>query len=122
MFQPGSNVVNHTDGAQVYKAPRRGIVQHHSVNHSAVPRENSRAIDDLLLNVDTGEVGRGITSTNFIDSEWGRLEDMIPRAISARTEAQRVIMREYIRAAQWCRMNSTGNRWERWCLAAREWI
>ncbi|CAK0843348.1 unnamed protein product [Prorocentrum cordatum] len=47
---------------------------------------------------------------------------MIPRAISARTEEQRVIMREYIRAGQWCRKISTGNRWQRWCSAAHDWV
>ena len=76
----------------------------------------------MLLNVLTQERGEGITATHFIDSEWGRLEDCIPRSISARTPEQREVMDEYIRAAQWLRMMSTGNRWERWCVAARDWV
>ena len=65
------------------------------MNHSARPRENARAVS-MLLNAQPGKRGGGIASTNFIDSEWGRLEEHIPRAIGARTEQQRVVMEEYI--------------------------
>jgi hypothetical protein len=120
-FQEGSNVVLMTDGAMEYRQEKAGIVEHHWVNHSARPRENARAVD-MLLNAQTGERGQGIASTNFIDSEWGRLEQHIPRAIGARTEEQRRVLEEYIRAAQWRRMVSTGSAWEQWCAAAAAWI
>ena len=86
-----------------------------------MPRENGRS-EDILVNVVTGDRERGTTSTNLIDSEWGRMEEHIPRSISGRTEAKRIILDEYIRAAQWCRMHSTGDRWAAWCRAAQDWI
>ena len=120
-FEEGSNVVLMTDGAHEYRKAKPGIVEHHWVNHSARPRENARAVD-MLLNVQTGKRGAGVASTNFIDSEWGRLEEHIPRGIGARTEKQQQLMEEYIRAAQWRRMVSTGDAWEQWCAAANDWI
>jgi hypothetical protein len=110
-----------TDGAMEYRSSQVGVVEHHWVNHSARPRENARSVD-MLLNVVTGARGAGVASTNLIDSEWGRVEEHIPRAISARTADNRVVMDEYIRAGQWRRMVSTGDRWEAFCKAAMDWI
>ncbi len=98
-FTQGANIVLMTDGAKEYRKSKAGIVEHHWVNHSAIPRENARSVD-MLLNVDSGARGRGVCSTNLIDSEWGRLEEHIPRAISARTEKKRETMEVYVRAAQ----------------------
>jgi len=72
-------------------------VEHFWVNHSAQPRD-------------------------WIDSQWGRIEEHIPRGLSGRTVEQRAVLTSYIRTAQWWRQGGTHSRWSRFCAAAAEWL
>ena len=48
-------------------------------------RENSRPLEDLLLDVATGEVGEGMAGTMTLDGEFGHIKDPLPRNLSAKT-------------------------------------
>ena len=97
-----------------------GIIEHHWVNCSRAPFENTRPVE-ITLNAITLEKGPAICSTNTIDSEWDRVVKSIPGRISGRTPQDRVLLDEYIRAAQWDRLVSTEDRWAQFCPAAAAW-
>eukprot|EP00969_Alexandrium_andersonii_P308368 13629781-Alexandrium_andersonii.AAC.1 len=63
-----------------------------------------------------------MAGTQLIDSEWGRLEALIPDRMSARTPEGRARMTAYIRAAQWFRLTGKSDRWPAFCAAAQAYM
>ena len=82
-------------------------------------REWTRPESAILADVVTRETRPGLAGTQTLDSEWGRLEECVPKSASARTPEARELMDMHIRAAQWRRMVGTSDGWAAWCVAAR---
>ncbi|CAE7295465.1 MCM7, partial [Symbiodinium sp. CCMP2592] len=120
VFDEDANVVLMTDSAQAYASVDvPGIVEKHTVNHSE--HEFSRSVS-VLQNVSTRERRPGMAGTQLVDREWGHLKDLLPHGLSARTEEERARYAEYIREAQWKRVLHTSDRWQRFCVAARDYM
>ncbi|CAE7482185.1 MCM7 [Symbiodinium sp. CCMP2592] len=120
VFDEDANVVLMTDSAQAYASVDvPGIVEKHTVNHSE--HEFSRSVS-VLQNVSTRERRPGMAGTQLVDREWGHLKDLLPHSLSARTEEERARYAEYIREAQWKRVLHTSDRWQRFCVAARDYM
>ena len=70
----------------------------------------------------------GMKGTMTIDAEWGFLKNDLPKNCSARTPAMRSKLDILIRAQQFRRMVSTGDRWAAFCglgapaLAWLDWV
>ena len=119
LFDSQSNVVLMTDSAQSYAAvDAAGIVEKHAVNHTE--HEFSRSVS-VLSNVVTADRRSGMAGTQLIDREWGHIKEMLPDSLSARTEEGRLQFSEHIREAQWKRLMHTSDRWQRFCLAAKDY-
>ena len=115
-FSADRPCILHTDGAKAYEGLLPGVVQHHSVNHSAVPMELTKPVV-MLSNVATRELVPGVCGTQLIDSEWGRLEAQLPKQLSGRTADTRDVLDSYLRAAQWRRMQGNRDLWAALCAA-----
>ena len=76
----------------------------------------------MLLDVGTKERGVGMAGTMTLDKEWGLLKEFLHKGVSARTPSQMERTDYLVRAAQWRRMVSTGDRWSAFCAGARHWM
>ncbi|CAE8642611.1 unnamed protein product, partial [Polarella glacialis] len=113
------NLLSMTDGAAAYRCRceqcKQWFEEHHWVNHSRKPRgEFSRPIDAAVADVAIGETRAAIAGTMTLDKEWGLLKAPLPRNISAKTPAEIERCDLLVRAHQFRRMISTGDRWSAW--------
>ena len=121
------NLISMTDGALCYRC-RCEICQavfeeHHWVNHSRKPLpEFSRPVSGVVSDVETGETRDAMAGTMTLDKEWGLLKDPLPANLTARTVAQVERCDLLVRAEQFRRMTSTGDRWAAFLDAARHWV
>ncbi|CAE8614335.1 unnamed protein product, partial [Polarella glacialis] len=115
------NLLSMTDGAAAYRCRceqcKQWFEEHHWVNHSRKPRgEFSRPIDAAVADVAIGETRAAIAGTMTLDKEWGLLKAPLPRNISAKTPAEIERCDLLVRAQQFRRMISTGDRWSAWIV------
>eukprot|EP00973_Karenia_brevis_P071218 9895405-Karenia_brevis.AAC.1 len=108
-----------TDGAQTYREydpPSGCFVEKFQVNHS--DGEYTKPVD-MIRDVESRERMTVLAGTQTLDHEWSGLKAELPRSTSAKTQEQKEILDEYIRAAQWRRLVNTGDLWEAFCKAAQ---
>ena len=99
-----------TDSACAYvDVVHPGIIEKHSVNHSF--KEWSKPCT-ITLNVTTGETVPSRVHSQTIDHDWKLVKEQLPDNTSARTEEERTVLDEYIRAAQWRMQHSTRDFWK----------
>jgi hypothetical protein len=121
------NLISMTDGAASYRC-RCEVCQdmfeeHHWVNHSRKPHaEFSRPIPAMMADVVTQETRDGMAGTMTLDKEWGLLKAPLPSNVAARTAAQVERCDLLVRAQQFRRMTSNGDRWAAFLEAARHWM
>ena len=118
-------LVSMTDGASCYwcqcEQCKRTFVEHHWVNHSRRPHpELSRPVT-VIKDTKSFATRDGKAGTQTIDHEWGLLKEKLPRGRSARVPLALARLDRDMRAAQWCRMCSTYDRWPRFLAAVRRW-
>ena len=122
--RPG--LISMTDGAHAYRCRCEEcsvwFVEHHWVNHSRKPRAEFTRSQPVLANRTTLETRAGMAGTMTIDAEWGFLKAFLPKGCGARTPEARERLDMRVRAQQFRRMTSTGDRWAAFCSAARRWI
>jgi hypothetical protein len=105
-----------SDSAHAYAAvDHPGIVEKHTVNHSEKVWSRPCII---TLNTFTGEKVASRAHSQTIDRNWGLVKEQLPRYRSARTEEERTVLDEHIRAAQWRMQHSTYDLWEAFCKIA----
>lgn len=120
------NLISMTDGAASYRC-RCGICvelfeEHHWVNHSRKPlAEFSRPIPAVVADVVTKETRAGMAGTMTLDKEWGLLKELLPSNLTARSVAEMERCDLLVRAQQFRRMTSIGDRWAAFTEAARRW-
>jgi hypothetical protein len=85
------------------------VIEKHSVNHSL--KEWSKPCT-ITLNVTTGETVPSRVHSQTIDHDWKLVKEQLPDNTSARTEEERTVLDEYIRAAQWRMQHSTRDFWK----------
>ena len=115
-FNSDIRAVMHTDATPTFVGTGHlGIVDHHSVNHSA--NEFVRSVE-VLANVETRKMRPGSCSTNMIDREWRALKNMLPEQLSAKSEAKRDQASACVHSCQWRRMTAGLDQWKEFCQAA----
>ena len=62
--------------------------------------------------VKTGETVPSRVHWQTIDHDWKLVKEQLPDNTSARTEEERTVLDEYIRAAQWRMQHSTRDFWK----------
>jgi hypothetical protein len=115
LFDNGSHMINMTDGAGAYNVPHEGVLEHHAVNHQA--NEWTRPAD-ATFNLETGEKRATLASTNYLDSQWQKIKEQMPRGLSVTTAGG---IRTKMRSAQWRMMIRGEDRWQAFCEAAVTW-
>lgn len=120
------NLLSMTDGNNTYDCRCEQCTtlfeEHHSVNHSRRPvPEFSRPIEAVIADVQTGETREALASTHTLDVEWGLLKSPLPRNLTARTAREMERCDLLLRAQQWRRMNSTGDKWAAFLAAAKRY-
>jgi hypothetical protein len=121
------NLISMTDGAQTYRCRCElctlRFEEHYWVNHSLKPiGEFTRQEPAILADVESGETRAGTAGTQGVDADWGLLKSPLPKNISARTPAEIERCDLLVRAQQFRRMISTGDRWAAFLEGARYWI
>ncbi len=120
------NLLSMTDGAGSYRCRcskcTLAFEEHHYVNHSRKPNpEFSRPIDAVVADVSTGSQRPSMAGTMTIDKEWDLLKGFLPNNLTARNAADMERTDEHVRAQQFRRMVSNGDRWNRFLEAAGRW-
>jgi hypothetical protein len=115
-----------TDGANTYKCRcqqcKTIFEAHYSVNHSRQPvPEFSRPEPAVPADIETDETRASIITTNTLDAEWGFCKGPLPKNLEAKTEGQIQRTDILVRAQQFRRMVSTGDRWAAFLEEARLW-
>ena len=111
------NLVKMTDACNTYfcecDACLELFAERHHVNHSRKPiRENTRPLDNMLLDADTGERGDGMAGTQTLDGEFGHIKEHFPHNLTASSPEAMARCDIEVRAQQFRRMTSTGDRWQ----------
>jgi hypothetical protein len=89
------------------------FAERHHVNHSRKPiRENTRPLDNMLLDADTGERGDGMAGAQTLDGEFGHIKEHFPHNLTASSPEAMARCDIEVRAQQFRRMTSTGDRWQ----------
>ena len=109
------NLLSMTDGAAVYRCRCERCTlwfeEHHWVNHSRKPKgEFSRPIEAVIADVETKELRPAMAGSMTVDKEWGLLKAPLAGNISAKTEKGIERCDMLVRAQQFRRMVSTGDR------------
>jgi hypothetical protein len=122
-----SNLLSMTDGAPTYRCRCERCTlwfeEHHWVNHSRKPMgEFSRPLEAVLSDVATGEKRAGMAGTMTLDKEWGLTKAPLPKNLAANTAAAIERCDMLVRAQQFRRMTSNGDRWAAFLEGARRWI
>lgn len=118
IFDKESHMVNCTDGAVAYLEPHIGIDEHRKINHSL--QEWSRS-EEVLFNVETGERKITYISTNYLDSQWQKVKQQVPRGLEVKTAAGIRTKMKYVRSAQWRMMTRGEDKWQAFCEASEKW-
>ena len=79
LFDEDSHVVVLTDGASAYRQEVEGVDEQHACNHQK--KEWTKSVE-VLHNVETRKRRQTYASTNFLDGEWRKLKEQVPRGIS----------------------------------------
>lgn len=116
LFNEDTRAILMSDSAHAYASVvHPGIVQKFSVNHFL--KEWSKPCT-ITANVLTGEQVASRVHSQTIDRCWAMVKAQLPRYRSAKTEEERAVLDEYIRAAQWRMQHSTYDLWEPFCKVA----
>ena len=76
---------------------------------------------EATYNVDTGDTRQTSASTNFMDSDWSKIKEQVPRGLSVKTLAGFRLKMRYVRWAQWRKMTRGEDKWQAFCEAAFAW-
>ena len=84
MFDSTSHIVTNTDGAATDVHQHTGIDEHHSVNHEV---EEWARREKVSSSVETGDRKCTHISTNYLDSQWQKVQEPIPRGVEVKPVA-----------------------------------
>jgi len=118
IFDEASYVVAMSDGASAYRQETEGIYEHFWCNHQE--REWTKPVM-ATYNVVTKEKRQTFASTCFLDSEWRKIKEQVPRGLGVRTLGEIRLKMRYVRAAQWRKMTRGADKWQAFCEAASAW-
>lgn len=92
-----------------------------SRDHSRRPIPEFSRPGEVVADVKTKEMRPSIFTTNTIDKEWGLLKAPLPDNLEAKTPAQIERVDMLVRAQQFRRMVSIGDRWSAFLKGAQRW-
>ena len=98
-----------------YDVASFALIYNHDVARSQWPREVPFAIQSeryAVVKLTTGETVPSRVHSQTIDHDWKLVKEQLPDNTSARTEEERTVLDEYIRAAQWRMQHSTRDFWK----------